>query len=301
MADPQQQPSASDSFMNRLRSLYDNVGGPTTTTVKGRTSQGGNPPPPTPGGGMAAQAGNAIQERGRANAEARDFYAAGGQVGMRTGVPAQTFNNMYSYAAGGQVGGAPGLQPQQGASNMLDPQTAEQQMNAVVSDPAAKQQIQQAVQQAIQSGELDPQLLHLAVQLCKAVLQNPAMWPQLRQFAVQKGLCGPNDLPEKYDQGLVIAILTAAKAAEGMDMQQGGGQPSASIQPPAGMGPDSGGMLQGPGTGTSDSIPAKNLANGGQVNVSTGEFVVPADVVAAKGRDFFDGLIRRYHGSVPRQ
>lgn len=294
MADPQQQPAAPNAFMENLRRLYDNVGGPTTTTVKGRTSQGGTPPPPDPGSGMAGNAAEAIRRRGRENIEARDSYAAGGQVGMQTGVPAQTFANMYSYAGGGQVGGAPGLQPQQGASNMLDPQTAEQQMNAVISDPAAKQQIQQAVQQALQSGELDPQLVHLAVQLCKAVLQNPAMWPQLRQFAIQKGLAGPNDLPEQYDQGLVLAILTAAKAAEGAPMQQGGGQQGASIQPPPGMGPGNGGLLQGPGTGTSDSIPAKNLANGGQVNVSNGEYVIPARVVAAKGKDFFDGLVRKY-------
>lgn len=295
MADPQQQQPAApaDGFMDRLRAMYDNVGGPTTTTVKGRTAQAVPPPPPTPGSGLAAQAGNAIQERNRVNAEARDSYAAGGQVGMQTGVPAQTFANMYSYAGGGQVGGAPGLQPQQGASNLIDPQTAEREINAVASDPAAKQQIQQAVQQAMQSGELDPQLVHLAVQLCKAVLQNPAMWPQLRQFAIQKGLAGPNDLPEQYDQGLVLAILTAAKAAEGAPTQQGG-QPGASIQPPPGMGPNSGGMLQGPGTGTSDSIPAKNLANGGQVNVSNGEYVIPARVVAAKGKDFFDGLVRKY-------
>jgi len=135
----------------------------------------------------------------------------------------------------------------------------------------------------------------MAAQLAQACIQNPALWPQLRQFAIQKGLCGPNDLPQQYDQKLVVAILSAAKAAGNMltgNQQQG---QQASMQPPPGMPQGNGGLLQGPGTGTSDSIPATNLANGGQVNVSSGEYVIPASVVQAKGKDFFDGLIRKYH------
>ena len=52
----------------------------------------------------------------------------------------------------------------------------------------------------------------MATQLAQVALQNPQMYPQLRQFAIDRGLAGPNDLPMEYDQGLVIALVTAAKA-----------------------------------------------------------------------------------------
>jgi hypothetical protein len=49
------------------------------------------------------------------------------------------------------------------------------------------------------------------------------------------------------------------------------------------------GMQRGPGTGTSDSIPAR---------LSDGEFVIPADVVHAKGTHFFQKLIDKFHTQV---
>lgn len=55
-----------------------------------------------------------------------------------------------------------------------------------------------------------------------------------------------------------------------------------------------GGMIDGPGTGTSDSIPA--VINGQEpIRVSDGEFIIPADVVKAKGEEFFNKLIEKYH------
>jgi hypothetical protein len=55
-----------------------------------------------------------------------------------------------------------------------------------------------------------------------------------------------------------------------------------------------GGMITGPGSGTSDSIPA--LIDGQQpAQVSDGEYVIPAAVVQALGHDFFDELVKHYH------
>jgi hypothetical protein len=56
--------------------------------------------------------------------------------------------------------------------------------------------------------------------------------------------------------------------------------------------PGPGMIQQGPsdGTGIDDQVPAK---------VSVGEYIVPADVVHAKGKEFFDKLLQRYH--VPAQ
>lgn len=55
-------------------------------------------------------------------------------------------------------------------------------------------------------------------------------------------------------------------------------------------------MIQGPGSGTSDSVAA--MANGQPVAVSNGEFRVPAVVVQALGRDFFDELVKNYHQPI---
>lgn len=50
------------------------------------------------------------------------------------------------------------------------------------------------------------------------------------------------------------------------------------------------GAVAGPGTGTSDSINAR---------LSNGEFVIPADVVRAKGEEFFQKLLEKHHTEVP--
>ena len=47
-----------------------------------------------------------------------------------------------------------------------------------------------------------------------------------------------------------------------------------------------GGLVKGPGTGTSDSIPTK---------LSKGEFVIPAAIVKALGRDYFEKMIKAQH------
>lgn len=61
-----------------------------------------------------------------------------------------------------------------------------------------------------------------------------------------------------------------------------------------------GGEVDGPGTGTSDSIAVAVKGPGGVARgyLSDGEFVVPADVVKAKGTEFFNKLIETYHTPV---
>jgi hypothetical protein len=55
-----------------------------------------------------------------------------------------------------------------------------------------------------------------------------------------------------------------------------------------------GGLIQGPGGGTDDAIPA--LIDGQQpAQVSSGEYLIPAAVVAAIGQDFFDQLVAQFH------
>lgn len=59
-----------------------------------------------------------------------------------------------------------------------------------------------------------------------------------------------------------------------------------------------GGQIVGPGTGTSDSIPAVVADTGEPIKVSNQEYIVPADVVAKLGKEFFDDLLRALHKPV---
>ena len=59
----------------------------------------------------------------------------------------------------------------------------------------------------------------------------------------------------------------------------------------------SGGLLRGPGTGTSDSIIGM-YANGGMVRVSNGEYIVNADTVSRLGVPFFDRINNMKNGGL---
>ena len=61
-----------------------------------------------------------------------------------------------------------------------------------------------------------------------------------------------------------------------------------------------GGPVNGPGTGTSDSVPAVNTSNGTNIKLSNGEWIVPADVVRAKGEEFFQKLTDQHHRPTGR-
>lgn len=59
-----------------------------------------------------------------------------------------------------------------------------------------------------------------------------------------------------------------------------------------------GGLLHGPGTGTSDSIQAINRDTGQPVMVSNGEYIISADVVRKIGRETLDKLQKKHHTPV---
>lgn len=62
-----------------------------------------------------------------------------------------------------------------------------------------------------------------------------------------------------------------------------------------------GGAIRGPGTGISDDVHAVNTDTGEPIRVSNGEYIVPADVVRAKGVEFFDKLKAKYHTPAATQ
>jgi len=214
--------------------------------------------------------------QGNNNAPALDFrnqptpsYALGGQVGQ-DGMPV---------APGGMPpGGAPqgaGLQSpgniQPGAP--MDPKMMELELQKFMRDnPEQVAQIKQVVIELLQSGELTQDELNMAVQLATVALQNPDMYPQVRQFAIQQGIVDEGDLDTEYDQGLIFVLLLAAKAAQ----QETGGNFMEGGEITKGTGP------------TADDV---------SIKVSKGEYVIPADVVKAKGTDFFDKMIDPKGGS----
>jgi hypothetical protein len=205
------------------------------------------------------------------------------------------------FAGGGQVAGMgnPG--------GDASPEMINMRVNQMLRNPKFAQMVQQTLQPLMQSGELTPQEVQVMGQIAEASLQNPKLYPQLRQFVAQQGM---SPLPPAYDPTTITKILAVTRVlsqAGGGMAPPGQGQATppgqvpptdqAQMQNPNGMA--NGGFLQGPGTGRSDSIGTVNESTGQPVKVANGEYVIPEHVVKAKGRDFFDAMLRRY-ASVPK-
>jgi hypothetical protein len=175
--------------------------------------------------------------------------------------------------AGGQPGLAePGMQGQQ-----LPPEAAQQHIQQFVQqNPEQVQQIQAMIQQGLQTGEITEQQLTLATQMATVVASNPEMYPQFVNTMVQQGLFDQGDLPAEFDPGLIYSLMIA-----GQSLQQGAQQ---GMQEPM-MSMEEGGPLPSSSPNPDGSIP---------INAHEGEYVIPAEVVRAKGTDFFDKMIQQY-------
>jgi hypothetical protein len=129
----------------------------------------------------------------------------------------------------------------------------------------------------------------MIVQLATVAAQNPEMYPNVRRFAIQQGIAAEQDLPQQYDQGLVFVLLLAARAVQadlgGQNMMQGGSPALAGGQAIPSM--SEGGMT-----------PRSKKPDGSVlINAHEGEYVIPANVVKMKGREFFDNLVEKYRES----
>ena len=214
-----------------------------------------------------------------------------GTVAQDPNFPALDFRMQPTYQEGGMVGpgGMPmrpaGVQPQQGGTN---PQMLEMQVNEIMSkNPEVVARIRAGIEAGIQSGELDANELNTIIQLAKTVMQNPEMYPQIRQMAIQRGIATEADLPAQFDEGLVIAIIAAGKAMEADVQLQSGQAPMP--QPPV-QEMEFGGMVNGP---SHDQGGVRvRMKGGGEIEVEGGEYVIPKDVVKKKGTDFFDKMLQ---------
>ena len=216
-------------------------------------------------------------------------FAAGGLV---TPTPPTPMN----MGAARPPTGQPGLAGAGGPRPPANLQMVDAKINNLLQTQSpGVQQMQMMLQQAVQSGETTPEHIQQLGQIARVVLQNPAMYPQLVRMAEQKGIIPPGELPPQYNEGIVKIVLMAAQVMAGSPLGQPGtqGQPGgAPID--ASQQLASGGVIRGPGTGTSDSISGVNANTGGKVRVSNGEYIIPERVVQIKGKEFFDNLLRKY-------
>jgi hypothetical protein len=197
-----------------------------------------------------------------------------------------------------QASQQPGLQmPGQQAApsapqDPMHPALANLHVQNKLANPQVMNALKQHINAAMQSGAVNPQQLQMMGQLAQSAIQHPELWPKLRQFAIQAGIPDAQDLPMQFSQQLAMAMMAAAQAL------QHGDRPGAFADGGVPGGANSGvhgGMIHGPGTGISDSVPAVNTTTGQPLHVANTEYIIPADVVQTKGREFFDNLVRKYH------
>lgn len=91
------------------------------------------------------------------------------------------------------------------------------------------------------------------------------------------------------NSGMVSGILGAAGSAAGM-MLADGGTPRRALQFDSEPGLIDYG--EGDGTGIDDKV---------DIKASTGEYIIPADVVRIKGEEFFDRIVEKYHTPAAEQ
>jgi len=194
----------------------------------------------------------------------------------------------YSYQEGGMVGpqGMPmqaGVAQPQNRAPLTPEQMDGQMAQTVQNDPQAIQALATELQKAIASGELNTEQVNMGLQLAQSAVQDPSLYPQLRQFALNNGLVEADDLPLEYDESLAFVIILGCKLALGMEVP-GMGQP----------------MQQGmPSMRSGGALPKQSPNPGGGIPIMAheGEYVIPKDVVQRKGTEFFDKLLQANNGS----
>lgn len=179
----------------------------------------------------------------------------------------------------------PGLAPPgMGQQSLRPEQIIPEAQRFVQQHPQQVQQMLMELQRLLQTGELTQQELNMIVQMARSAAQNPALYPQLRRIAIQRGVAEPNEISEQFDAGLVFILVLMGEAMQsGMQGgMQGGAMPSFKA----------GGPVPNKGASRSDPVVAK---------LHEGEYVIPAHIVKAKGTDFFDKMLESYTKSGKRK
>lgn len=249
----------------------------------------------------AGQAGNSAGSgTGTDSDGAGTSFAADGGLATPTGfsqVPGLTRR----YADGGPLlamgyaqGGSVQMGPTPGSTSV----TA--QVNRILRDPRLKQEIAARAQALMDSGELTTDEVQIMARVAEAAMYNQQLYPQLRQFVAEQGM---TPLPAAYDPATIVKIMAIARVLQEVQPATPPGQvppvEQAQVSPPPGM--KQGGLINGPGTGRSDSIGTINRSSGEPVSVANNEYIIPEHVVRIKGREFFDKLLARYENAPKEQ
>jgi hypothetical protein len=212
-------------------------------------------------------------------------FAEGGMVGPG-GMPQRPMTSPMAMQVA-QQGGAPvvGVAPPGQQGRPLNFAAIDQQAQQFMQqNPQQVEQIRAQVRQAMAAGEVDEQSLNMFVQIATTALQNPEMWPQLRQVLIRQGMLDAEEVGEEYDQGFLIVLYIIGKT-------MGGGQATTPAPMSAGQAPqmsmEKGGALPTKSKNPDGSIP---------INAHEGEYVIPADVTRKLGTDHFDKLIAKTRG-----
>jgi hypothetical protein len=220
---------------------------------------------------------------------------------------------MPSFELGGMVGpggspvrpnipGMPGLSsgPSEGG---MGPQQMEMEARRFVQqNPQQVAEIREAIEEALADGDITMDQVQLLTNMAKVALQNPEMYPALKQSIVARGVLGEDELPPEFDQGtmfvlLLIGQIIQAPAQGGMQSptlpgaaEATGGAPSPATAP----GSAQPGMM--PSMAAGGPLPPKSMKPDGSIpiNAHEGEYVIPSNVVRAKGTEFFDKLVQSY-------
>lgn len=227
-------------------------------------------------------------------------YAEGGMVGPG-GVPQRPMASPMAMNVA-QQGGAPvvGMAPPGGQGRPLNFAAIDQQAQQFMQqNPQQVAQIKAEVQKSMAEGEIDAQGLNMFVQVATTALQNPEMWPQLRQVLIRQGMLDAEDVGEEYDQGFLIILYIIGKTMGSGQMTTPspmGGQPEMEMEDEGA--PMSAGQVPQMSMSKGGPLPAKSKNPDGSIpiNAHEGEYVIPADVTRKLGTDHFDKLIAKTRG-----
>lgn len=225
----------------------------------------------------------------------------------------ETVDPLNSYQLGGMVGpggtpirpnipGLPGLSGPSQSQGGLGPQQMELEARRFVQqNPQQVAEIREAIQEALADGDITMDQVQILTNMAKVALQNPEMYPALKQNIVARGILEEDELPPEYDQGtlfilLLIGQIMQAPAQPGVQQAAGGVTPPAapgSAQPMMSM--KKGGPIPMKSEMEDEGGDMEDDSEGGVViRAHEGEYVIPAEIVRAKGTEFFDKLIQSY-------
>jgi hypothetical protein len=231
--------------------------------------------------------------------------------------PDTASSSIPSYQLGGMVGpggepirpnipGLPGLAgPSQGG---LGPQQMELEARRFVQqNPQQVAEIRTTIEEALADGDITMDQVQLLTNMAKVALQNPEMYPALKQAVVARGVLEDDELPPEFDQGTMFILLLIGQIMQQPSGSPGVAQAAGGTTPPAA--PGSAQMQQTiPSMKKGGALPMKSEmddeedddedddeSKGGiLIMAHEGEYVVPAKVVRAKGTEFFDKLVQSY-------